>query len=121
MKRLIYSMDDIFGMADINPKRSGLNVVIWSDHGGVSRNVPHNEPRIKIGTDDYSIVVTIEATPKELAKSGKPKKSEEKDLQEGVEYVGRNYDLFLRHYNDTDFSFDDEDLFNELRSRGEYK
>lgn len=29
--------------------------------------------------------------------------------------------IFLKYYNDTDFSFDDEELFKELRSNGQYK
>ena len=49
------------------------------------------------------------------------KKSDENAIQDGIRYVGRNYDLFLKHFMDIDFSFDDEDLFNALRNRGEYK
>lgn len=39
----------------------------------------------------------------------------------GIEYVKRNADLFRKHYYDLDESFDDEDLYNALRERGEYK
>lgn len=48
------------------------------------------------------------------------KKSDMTKLREDMKYVARNYDLFLKHFMDTDFTFDDEDLFNALRSRGDY-
>ena len=124
MKKLILgtSTDAIFGMANINPNRSGLSpIVIWFDHNGVSRNVPHSEPRIKIGVNDWLWDLTIEETPKILAKKPHIKKSIERKLKEAAQYIGRNYDLFLKHYNDTDFSFDDEALYQALRERGEYK
>jgi hypothetical protein len=44
-----------------------------------------------------------------------------KNIQEAMKYVGRNYDLFLKHWNDTDYSYDEDDLKNDLRKRGEYK
>lgn len=122
MKLLVRTNEDIFGMANLNPQRSNLPVIIWSDHAGCERKVSHRgTPRIKLGTKDYSVSVTIEPNPIIKAKSGKIKKSEMDKIQQGMDYVGRNYDLFLKHYNDTDFSFDDEDLFNALRERGEYR
>lgn len=114
--------DDVFGMANINPKKSGLPVIIWSDHSGVTRSVSHREsPRIKIGKNDVWVVTSIESNPKILAKSSNIKKNDMQDIQEGIEYVGRNSDLFLRHYRDTTFDFDDEDLYNALRERGDYR
>lgn len=122
MKLLMLHDNDVFGMANINPNRSGIPVIIWSDHSGCIRKVSHRgTPRIKIGTQNYSVSVTIEENPVIKAKSGKIKKSELDKIQQGIDYVSRNYDLFLKHYYDTDFSFDDEDLFNALRERGEYR
>lgn len=127
MKRIVYAnnclgnMDDVFGMANINPSKANILVIIWSEHQGCLRNVEHNLPRIELGKDDYSVVVTIDENPKIITKSRKLTKSEQKNIEKGIRYVSRNYDLFLRHYNDTDFSFDDEDLFNALRERGEYR
>lgn len=121
MKKLIHSAEDIFGMANLNPRKSGLSVIIWSDHSGVSRKVEHNSPRIKIGKNDDQVVVTIESEPKILQKSSNIKKSDMEDIEEGIDYVSRNYDLFLKHFMDTDFSFDDEALFDALRERGEYR
>ena len=116
-------MSKIFGMANLNPQKSGLgNIVIWSDHMGVLRNVQHNQPRIKLQIGDMSIVVSISAKPEILSKS-KTVTSKVKlaMFSKGIDYVSRNYDIFLKHYMDTDFSFDDEDLFKSLRARGEYK
>lgn len=124
MKRLIIrdKLTDVFGMANLNPQKSGLHVVIWSEQCGITRNKPDNIPRVKIFTlDNQAVSVSIERPPKILAKSKHLKKSDEKYITEGIDYVGRNYDLFLKHYMNTDFSFDDEDLINALRQRGEYR
>ena len=124
MKKYIrYSMSNIFGMSNLNPQKSGLgNIVIWSDHSGITRNVEHNTPRIKLQIDDMSIVVSISPNPEILSKSKKvTSKAKLNMFSKGIDYVARNYDIFLNHYNDTDFSFDDEDMFNALRERGEYK
>ena len=111
----------ILGMANINPAKANIPVIIWSEHQGCLRNVNHNLPRIKLGKDDYSVVVTIEKHPKIITKSRKLTRSEQKNIEKGINYISRNYDIFLAHYNDTEFNFDDEDLFDALRERGEYK
>lgn len=108
-------------MASITPKKSGLSVRIWSDHGGIKRNTNHNEARIKLFTSDKSVVVSIERNPKILSKSLNIKKADMNSFEEGIKYIGRNYDLFLQHFNDLTDDFDDEDLFTALRNRGEYK
>lgn len=122
-KFTVFCSDSVFGMANLNPNKTGLPVIIWSDHSGISRNKKDNDSRIKIGVNNSgpSVSVTIEQNPRILAKSKNIKKSDMKKLQEGIDYVGRNYNLFLKHYQDTSFDFDDEDLFNALRERGEYK
>lgn len=121
MKRFIRNNENVFGMANLNPSKSGLPVIIWAEHDGVSRNNTHNEPRVKVGKDKYWISISISENPKILAKSSNIKKSEMDKLEECIEYVARNHDIFLKHFNDTDFNFDDEDLFNALRQRGEYR
>ena len=120
MKRLIRN-SVIFGMANLNPRKSGLPVIIWADHGGVERQVEHNGPRVKIGNNDYSATVSISSNPEILGMLGHIKHSELKNIEAGMEYVARNADLFLKHFNDTTFDFDDEDLTNALRARGEYR
>ena len=124
MKRYIKSKEEhIFGMANITPRRSGVPADLWSDHGGISRQVSHNHtPRVKVAYQDNEISISIEAQPKILAPKGKKiPGSAMKYLQTGIDYVGRNYDLFLKHYMDTDDSFDDQDLFEALRERKEFK
>ena len=122
MKRTMLSQEEIWGMSNLNPKRTNLPVIIWTDHNGVNRAVSHREsPRIKITKDDYSISVSIEAEPRILAYTNDIPINVMKELRKGIEYVARNYDIFLKHYLDSDFSFDDDDLKDELRRRGEYK
>ena len=98
MKKLIHSAEDIFGMANLNPRKSGLSVIIWSDHSGVSRKVENNSPRIKIGKNDDWVVVTIESEPKILQKSSNIKKSDMEDIEEVESLAGQIIDplLFLQ-------------------------
>lgn len=123
MKRVIKSSEAIFGMANLNPQKAGLgSIVIWSDHGGIARSVSHrNSPRVKMDKGDMSISVSISENPKVLAKNRKVKSTRLQEFQPGIDYVARNYEIFLKHYNDTTFEFDDEDFFQALRDKGEYK
>ena len=61
------------------------------------------------------------AVPKILASTKNIKQSDIKKIKEAMDYVGRNYDLFLKHYNDKTNEFDDYDLFMALAKRGDYK
>lgn len=124
MKLLIRSSDQsVFGMANLVPKRTGLSADIWSDHKGINRNVSHsNSPGVKIASGDYEVSVSIEPVPQIVAKNSKsPKHSDKLAVDEAIQYVGRNYDLFLKHYNDITDEFDDQDLFDALRERGDYR
>ena len=123
MKRYIHSSEDIMAMANVNKRRTGLNVNIWSDGQGCTRNKPDVVPRVKIVDGDDSVSVSISSNPEVLAPKTwrkKFKKSTVDNIEEGINYVARNYDLFLKHYMDTDLSFDDSDLFDSLRERGDY-
>lgn len=121
-KNLILEENEpLFEMANLTPKRTGLKVVIWSEQQGYTRNKKDSEPRFKIDGGDFSLSFSLEKNPRELARSGKIKQSDEKSIKEAVEYVSRNIDLFLKHYNSTPFEFDDDDLKDALRERGEYK
>ena len=114
--------ESIFGMANLNPKHTGLAVDIWADHNGISRPVSHRgTQRVKIGTrGSFEMSVTIEGVPRILEKSGTMKASDLKKCEEAIRYVGRNADLFLKHYMDASETFDDDDLINALRVRGDY-
>ena len=125
MKRLIIrdKLTDVFGMANLIPRRTGLQANIWSEHSGILYNVSHkNNPQVKIKSGEYQVSVTIEESPQIIVKNtSHPKKSDEIHVKEAIDYIGRNYDVFLKHYLDETDDFDDEDLFNSLRERGEYK
>lgn len=112
----------LFEMTNLTPKRTGLSVDIWSDHDGVEGNYQHNEPRVKIGKrGQYEVEVTIEEQPQILSKTPNIKQSEYAKINKAIKYASRNYDLFLKHFNDTTYEFDDDDLKDALRERGDYK
>ena len=115
------STDAIFGMANLVPKRTGLKADIWSPHKGGAEKLPHNSTRVKITIGDSKVSITVEPNPKIKAASPNIKHSDMKAIEDAIDYVGRNYDLFLKHLNDVDDEFLDEDLFQALRERGEYK
>ena len=48
------------------------------------------------------------------------KQSDIRSIKEGIQYVGQHHDLFLKHYMDKTWSFDDEDLCTALCERGVY-
>ena len=125
MKRLILkdTLNDVFGMANLIPRRTGLHANIWSEHSGILYNVSHkNTPRVKIKSGEYQVSVSIEEIPQIIVENiSHPKKSDEICVKEAIDYIGRNYDVFLKHYLDKTDDFDDEDLFDSLRQRGEYK
>ena len=123
MKRWIHR-EDIMAMANVNKRRTGLNVNIWSDGQGCTRNKPDVVPRVKLVQDNNSVSVSISANPEVLAPKSWRKKFKQSfvsDVEDGMKYVARNHDLFWKHYMDTDLSFDDSDLFDSLKERGDYK
>ena len=122
MKRVIVG-SSVFGMANLVPEETGLSCDIWSDHKGIQRTVSHfNTPRVKITKGSYEIAVSIEPNPRILASSKNIPTNVMKKMKEAMKYVGRNYDLFLRHYSDDDKNeFTDLKLFRELAKRGEFK
>lgn len=112
-----------FGMTVLNPNKSGLPVEIWSAHAGYKINNPYcSKPWVKIGSQNSNyIFVTIEKNPQIIHKSKGIKRKELLNCQTAIEYVSRNRDIFLRHYIDSDNGFDDEDLLQSLRDRGDYR
>ena len=116
MKRLVRP-DNVFAMANLSPKLTGLDCVIWVDSMGSSRSVQHSVPRVKVEKDGFEISVSIEPRPRILAKSTNIPHSVMKEFRKAVKYVATNYDLFIKHYNDSDFSYSDSDLMFDLRDR----
>ena len=117
----IFVNTDVSGMSNISPKKFGLPCVIWLDDQGIKRKVQHHVPRVKINSSGYWISVSISENPKILRQDANIPHNVMKDMKKGIEYVSRNYDLLLKYNNDVDFSYDIEDLYNDLRSRGELK
>lgn len=112
--------------ATLSNKRTGLQVDIWSKWN-VSE-ITKEAPNIIIGRAEYwnryIIVVTISPNPKIIAKTPNITEEQKQELEEGIKYVAKNYDLFLKHYNNdgnNEAGFDDEDLINALKEKGEYK
>ena len=119
--RLITENEILMEMANIDSKSSGLQVDIWSDHNSKNRNKKDKKPRVKIGSNDFEISVSIEEHPEILASSNNLKQSDKRKIKKAIKYVGRNYDLFLKHYNDDKNEFRDIDLFKALSERGDYR
>ena len=119
--RIIEESEILMEMANLSPKRTGLKVAIWSDGDGKSRNKKDKLPRVKIGTNDYEVSVSIEKEPKILAQTKNIKENEMNKIKEAMKYISKNYDLFLKHYESSYDDFDDNDLFDALRERGDFK
>lgn len=112
--------------ATLTTKRTGLKVDIWSKWNVAE--ISKEKPNIIIGKAEYwnryIIVVTISSNPKIIAQTPDITDEQKQELEEGIKYVARNYDLFLKHYNNDGNNgkdFDDEDLINALKERNEYK
>lgn len=120
-EELEYELDKLCEMANITKKHTQLSLDIWSEHKGVERNKKDKLPRVKVGNKDFQVSITIEKNPKVLATSKHLKQSELNQIQQAKEYIGSNYDLFLKHYNDIHDEFEDIDLVQALKERGVYK
>ncbi len=112
--------------AMLSPRRTGLKVNIWSKWNVA--DISKEKPNIIIGKAEYwnryIIVVTISSTPKIIAQTPNITDEQKQELEEGIKYIARNYELFLKHYNNDGNDgeeFDDEDLINALKERNEYK
>lgn len=121
MERLVSDVNDVFSMSNISSKRTGLSCNIWVDDTGSSRNVPHSVPRVKITEGDYQISVSISSNPEILAKSSNIPHSVMKHMKDAMSYVSRNYDILLKYYEEGGEDYDTQDMFDDLRSRGEFK
>jgi len=82
----------------ITGKYTGLKVDIWSRWCG------DKEPTIIIGNIDknnnYIVIATISPTPQILDKTSNITEEQMENILEGLNYIARNYDLFLKHYTD---------------------
>lgn len=122
MKRVILSSlkrnqeDDIFCMANLYPKHTGLPVVLWVDNVGYARKVQHNIPRLKVqnvrgnkAVDD-TFSVSISKEPKVL--SGENKLSS-KDWKAVKQFISDNYEYFMQHWNQEIDEYELKDLLTK--------
>lgn len=84
---------DIFGMAVVSPKVSGLKNEIWLDPAGKDRNVPHNRPRIKVRVGNDRVPFAIDNKPCNLTRINVP------DELNIIKWIKRNADVLLQHWN----------------------
>lgn len=95
------------------------NVIIWAYHGGTSRTIKYaDEPHVTLNDGAGQLCLTLADKPEAFGKSGcifMP------DFKTAIEFVSRNHDILLQHYNDVDDTFTDIDLFTTLKKRGEYR
>ena len=114
MKKYIKSSVNIFGMANLYPKRTGLPVIIWVDSVGIARNNKHYLPRVKIQNtpgnkatlDTFSVLIS--KTPRIL--SGKCKLSSD-DLQTMFNYVSEHCQDLMDLWNQ---KIDEDELKERL-------
>ena len=103
----------------ITGKYTGLKVDIWSKWCG------DEEPTIIIGNIDknnnYLIIATISPIPNILDQTPNIPNEQMENILEGLNYIARNHDLFLKHYIDPTGQFSDDELLEELAKRGDYK
>ena len=120
--------DEGFFMVTLTPKDTGLALYLsMDDTGSMSENGNHrsdNTPRIWVHSGYNTkylceAIVTIEAKPKIIIqKCVKPK--DNKKIKEAIDYISRNYDIFLKHYLATE-NYDNGDMFDDLKTKGELK
>ena len=121
IKDNLKEQEELFEMANLSPKRTGLKLSIWSDGAGKFRNKSDKRPRIKVGKNDTLIAsISLDDSLEILAKSKGLKQHDLKAIEEAKEYIKENLDLFIKHYNSHSKDYDDDDLKNDLIKRGYY-
>lgn len=113
MKLSIQSEVDIFGMANLYPKHTGLPVIIWVDNVGCGRNVQHDLPRVKVqnvkgnrAVDD-TFSLSISDSPEILA--GQCKLSN-RDLKCVKNFIIEHEAEFMQHWNQEIDEYELKDL-----------
>lgn len=96
----------LYEMANAVPKDTKLPYTIWVDSAGKNRNVPHNDPRLKVEVEGDFIPVSISMNPKILA-DGK----EIKKFKLVKQFIIRHYEELIKHWNK---EISDRELLNLL-------
>lgn len=117
--RIITEREILLEMSDLSPKDTGLKVVIWSENNGTKRKNKDKKERVKLESrSGAEVSISIESKPRVLASTKNIKQNDQKAFEEAMQYVGKNYDLFLKHYTSSVFDYDIDDLKNDLMKRG---
>ena len=86
-------------MTNITPESTGLSSTIYCTHRRAYMNYPHNEPRIKVDTDDSGDVpISISNDFKVLLKNANFKKSDEYKINKAIEFMSKHHDIFMKHW-----------------------
>lgn len=108
-ERLLASDDELFEMANLTPRRTGLKQRLWVS---VNLHGRHHRPRLKVeGTDKQFYPVSIDDDVAFLA--GWPPGFSAIDFQSLEQFVNANRDVLLRYWND---QIDTEEMIQSVRS-----
>ena len=114
--------EKLIEMANLAKRRTKLPVNVWIDEVGSNRNVPHDDPRLKIQNDygeranENLIPVSIDKE-NPIVLEGKLE-IDNKDFKIIQKWIIENYKDLMRHWNG---ELDTDDLKDILRERGEYR
>lgn len=121
MKRVVRTIaesdakiDDIYAMANLYPKRTGLPVILWVDNLGSARKLKHNIPRLKVqnvpgdkAVDD-AFEVSISKTPQILSGECRLNRKQKHEI---FNYIEQHYNDFIDHWNQ---EIDEDELKERL-------
>lgn len=102
-------------MAILKPQRSGLPVAICFDGNGKNRAMKHNSPRVKIQPRKDNNFSTLDMIPIIVDDNPQIRGKHElssKDVKNILQFIKRNKDVIIRHYNG---EYDDTDLLTKLQ------
>lgn len=114
--------EKLIEIANLAKRRTKLPVNVWIDEVGSNRNVPHDDPRLKIQNDygeranENLIPVSIDKE-NPIVLEGKLE-IDNKDFKIIQKWIIENYKDLMRHWNG---ELDTDDLKDILRERGEYR
>lgn len=99
--------ENLYEMANLGPKKTGLPYGIWISHKGSARH----GPRIKAYPNGYSdkkavIVISVDSNPSVIRRPRSPKVSAQ-NVNRLIEYVKKNEGILRQYWDDNDMDTDD--------------
>lgn len=105
-QQILDESEELFEMSNITKAHTRLPVNIWVDDFGISRNVPHNSPRIKFQVDKADkahgplIPISISKNPEILINNYKTYTNlNNYEIGQIKNFIIRNYDLLMQYWN----------------------